>query len=174
LRLDTIRSAGASGRLVGLGLAAISAALWAIGGIAAQDLFSRHHVDPGWLAGVRMACGGLLLLLAFRPAWPRRQAGLLIAVAVLGIAGAQYTWFVAIDKSNVALATFVQYSAVPMTAGWQMLRRQVRPTARPALAAVAAAVFLGVTLRAPQYAGGALTITPSCCWRPRIRGHSRS
>jgi inner membrane transporter RhtA len=79
-----------------------------------------------------------------------------------------------------------------MTAGWQMLRRQVRPTARrlvavaatavafslslaslsritptefavtstlePALAAVAAALFLGVTLRAPQYAGGALTI----------------
>jgi drug/metabolite transporter (DMT)-like permease len=185
LRLDTTRLAGAPGRLAGLGLAGMSAALWAIGGIAAQDLFARHHVDPGWLAGVRMACGGLLLLLVFRPAWPRRQAGLLIAVAVLGIAGAQYTWFVAIDKSNVALATFVQYSAVPMTAGWQMLRRQVRPTARrlTAVAAagtgvwllaagvpgglrasradqagVAAAVFLGVTLRAPQYAGGVLTM----------------
>jgi drug/metabolite transporter (DMT)-like permease len=66
----------------------MSAALWAIGGIAAQELFSRHHVDPGWLAGLRMICGGLLLLVAFRPAWPRRHAGLLIAVAVLGIAGA--------------------------------------------------------------------------------------
>jgi len=39
-------------------------------------------------AGVRMICGGLLLLVAFRPAWPRRHAGLLIAVAVPGIAGA--------------------------------------------------------------------------------------
>jgi drug/metabolite transporter (DMT)-like permease len=152
LRLDTIRAAGASGRIGGLGLAAMSAALWAIGGIAAQDLFSRHHVDPGWLAGVRMGCGGLLLLLAFRPAWPRRQAGLLIAVAVLGIAGAQYTLFLAIDKSNVALATFVQYSAVPMTAGWQMLRRQVRPTARR-LAAVAAA-GTGVWLLAAGVPGG--------------------
>jgi drug/metabolite transporter (DMT)-like permease len=121
-----------SERVVGLSLAAMSAALWALGGIAAQELFSRHHVDPGWLAGVRMACGGLLLLVAFRPAWPRRHAGLLIAVAVVGIAGAQYTWFAAIDKSNVALATFVQYSAVPMTAGWQMLRRQVQPTVRRA------------------------------------------
>ena len=152
MRLDTTRLADPHRRLAGLGLAAMAAALWAIGGIAAQDLFARHHVDPGWLAGVRMACGGLLLLLAFRPAWPRRQAGLLIAVAVLGIAGAQYTWFVAIDKSNVALATFVQYSAVPMTAGWQMLRRQVRPTARR-LTAVAAA-GTGVWLLAAGVPGG--------------------
>jgi hypothetical protein len=42
--------------------------LWALGGIAAQVLFTRHHVDPGWLVGVRMGCGGLLLLVAFRPA----------------------------------------------------------------------------------------------------------
>lgn len=49
-------------------------------------------------------------------------------VAVVGVAGAQYTWFATIHKSNLALATFVQYSAVPMTAGWQMLRRQVQPT----------------------------------------------
>ena len=152
LRVDTTRRAGAPGRITGLGLAAMSAALWAIGGIAAQDLFARHHVDPGWLAGVRMACGGLLLLLAFRPAWPRHQAGLLIAVAVLGIAGAQYTWYVAVDKSNVALATFVQYSAVPMTAGWQMLRGQVRPTARR-LGAVAAA-GTGVWLLAAGVPGG--------------------
>ena len=130
----------------------MSAALWAIGGIAAQDLFSRRHVDPGWLAGVRMACGGLLLLLAFRPAWPRRQAELLVAVAVLGIASAQYTWYLAVDRSNVALATFVQYSAVPMTAGWQMLRGQIRPTARR-LGAVAAA-GTGVWLLAAGVPGG--------------------
>jgi drug/metabolite transporter (DMT)-like permease len=126
--------------------------LWALGGIAAQDLFTRHHVEPGWLVGVRMACGGLLLLAAFRPAWPRGHSGLLITVAVLGIAGAQYTWFAAIARSNVALATFVQYSAVAMTAGWQMLRCQVRPTPRR-LAAVAAA-GTGVWLLAAGVPGG--------------------
>jgi drug/metabolite transporter (DMT)-like permease len=139
-------------RIAGLGLAATAAALWAFGGIAAQDLLSRHHVNPGWLVGVRMACGGLLLLAVLRPAWPRRKAGLLIAVAVLGIAVAQYTWFAAISRSNVALATFVQYSAVAMTAGWQMLRRQVRPTPRR-LAAVAAA-GTGVWLLAAGVPGG--------------------
>jgi drug/metabolite transporter (DMT)-like permease len=151
-RLDTTSTDGTPMRVAGLGLAAAAAALWALGGIAAQDLFARHHVDPGWLVGVRMACGGLLLLAAFRPAWPRGHTGLLIAVAVLGIAGAQYTWFAAIARSNVALATFVQYSAVAMTAGWQMLRRQVRPAPRR-LAAVAAA-GTGVWLLAAGVPGG--------------------
>lgn len=99
-----------------------------------------------------MACGGLLLLAVFRPAWPRHHSVLLIAVALLGITGAQFTWFEAIDKSNVALATFVQYSAVAMTAGWQMLRRQVRPTPRR-LTAVAAA-GTGVWLLAAGVQGG--------------------
>jgi len=126
--------------------------LWALGGIAAQVLFTRHHVDPGWLVGVRMGCGGLLLLVAFRPAWPHGHGRLLIAVSVVGIAAAQYTWFAAIAKSNVALATFVQYSAVAMTASWQMLRRQVRPTPRR-LAAVAAAAA-GVWLLAAGVPGG--------------------
>ncbi len=99
-----------------------------------------------------MACGGLLLLAVFRPAWPRPHSVLLIAVALLGITGAQFTWFEAIDKSNVALATFVQYSAVAMTAGWQMLRRQVRPTPRR-LTAVAAA-GTGVWLLAAGVQGG--------------------
>jgi len=126
--------------------------LWALGGITAQVLFTRHHVDPGWLVGVRMAGGGLLLLVAFRPAWPRGHSRLLIAVSVVGIAAAQYTWFAAIAKSNVALATFVQYSAVAMTASWQMLRRQVRPTPRR-LAAVAAAAT-GVWLLAAGVPGG--------------------
>lgn len=127
-----------SRRALGLGLAASAAALWAIGGIAAEELFTHHNVDPGWLVGVRMASGGLLLLAVFRPAWPRHRAWLMIAVAVFGIAGAQYTWFAAIDRSNVAFATFVQYSAVAMTAAWQMLRRQVRPTALRLAAVVAA------------------------------------
>jgi len=145
-------TAGAPARLAGLGLAALAAALWAIGGLSAQALFSRHHVNPGWLVGVRMACGGLLLLAIFRPPWPRRHTVRLIAIALLGIVGAQFTWFEAIARSNVALATFVQYSAVAMTAGWQMLRRQVRPSLRR-LAAVAAAAT-GVWLLAAGVPGG--------------------
>jgi threonine/homoserine efflux transporter RhtA len=80
----------------------MSAALWAIGGIAAQELFSRHHVDPGWLAAFSLSLASL-----------RR-----------------------ITPTEFAVTS----------------------TLEPALAAVAAAVFLGVMLSPPQYAGGALII----------------
>src|SRR5271170_7474860 len=126
------------GRAGGLVLAAMAAAMWAIGGITAQELFSHHDIDPAWLVGVRMAAGGLLLLAVFRPAWPRGHVVRLVAIATIGIAAAQFTWFEAIKDSNVALATFVQYSAVAMTASWQMVWRQVRPTVRRILAVVAA------------------------------------
>ena len=48
-----VATGASSERVAGLSLAAMAAALWALGGIAAQELFSRHHVRPGWLAGVR-------------------------------------------------------------------------------------------------------------------------
>ena len=127
------------GRLAGLGLAALAAALWAVGGLTAQELFTHHAIDPAWLVGVRMAAGGLMLVAVFRPSWPRGHTVRLIAVATIGICGAQFTWFEAIKHSNVALATFVQYSAVAMTATWQMAFGQVRANARRIVAVVAAA-----------------------------------
>jgi drug/metabolite transporter (DMT)-like permease len=139
-------------RITGLTLAAAAAALWAIGGISAQELFSHHDIDPAWLVGVRLAAGGLLLLAVFRPRWPRGHEFRLIAVAVLGIAATQYTWFEAIEHSNVALATFVQYSAVAMTAAWQMVLRQVRATPLRIVAVAAAAA--GVWLLAAGSPGG--------------------
>lgn len=58
----------------------------------------------------------------------------------------------------------VAATAIAFTVSLASLKRitptefAVTSTLEPALAAVAAAVLLGVTLRAPQYAGGALTI----------------
>jgi drug/metabolite transporter (DMT)-like permease len=139
-------------RLTGLTLAASAASMWAIGGVAAQELFSHHGIDPAWLVSVRLTAGGLLLLAVFRPRWPSGHTFRLIAVAVLGIAATQYTWFQAIKDSNVALATFVQYSAVAMTAAWQMTFRQVRATPLRIVAVGAAAA--GVWLLAAGSPGG--------------------
>jgi drug/metabolite transporter (DMT)-like permease len=54
------------GRAVGLAFAVSAAACWAVGGLAAQELFAHHDISPAWLVGVRLSVGGLLLL-AFRP-----------------------------------------------------------------------------------------------------------
>jgi drug/metabolite transporter (DMT)-like permease len=145
---------------VGLALAATAAALWGVGGVAAQELFQHHGVQPSWLSGMRLAGAGLLLLALFRPGWPGRHFGRLVVLAVFGMAGTQYTWFAAIVHSNVATATFIQYNAIAITAGWQMLRRQIRPTPRR-LAALAAA-GTGVALLILGQRGGvtALRVNP--------------
>ncbi|HEY1622477.1 MAG TPA: DMT family transporter [Streptosporangiaceae bacterium] len=166
------------GRLAGLTLAATAAALWAVGGLTAQELFTHHNIEPGWLVGVRMTSGGLLLLAVFRPAWPRGHSVRLIAVAVVGICGAQFTWFEAIQHSNVALATFVQYSAVAMTATWQMAFRQVRPTAIRVAAVVAAATGLwllsgGVSFSASDGAGIVFALVSAVAYSYYMIGSSR-
>jgi drug/metabolite transporter (DMT)-like permease len=130
--------------LLGFGLAVSAATLWGLGGVAAQALFHDHGVDPRWLVTARMVGGGLILLAAFRPALPRRHLAWLALWGVVGLAAAQYTWFAAIDLSNVATATFVQYLFVALTAAWQMVPGEVRPAPlrRAAVAASAAGVSM--------------------------------
>jgi EamA-like transporter family len=74
-----------SSHVMGLCLAAAAAILWGLGGVAAQELFDHHDIDPRWLVSVRMIGAGLLLLAVLRPAWPRHR-GRLVAVGILGMA----------------------------------------------------------------------------------------
>jgi drug/metabolite transporter (DMT)-like permease len=71
---------------------------------------------------------------------------------VLGVAAVQYTWFMAIGLSNVTTASFLEYTYVAMTAGWEMLRGQVQPT--PARLAALVAAGGGVALLVLGHAGG--------------------
>ena len=135
---------GAVSHVLGLSLALAAAVLWGLNGVAAQDLFQRHGVDPRWLVTMRMVGGGFVLLAVFRPGWPRRHLRWLCLWAVLGLAAAQYTWLAAISLSNVATATFIQYLYVALTAAWQMMRGEVRRM--PVRLAAVAAAGTGVAL----------------------------
>ena len=130
--------------LLGITFAVVAATLWGLSGAAAQLLFHRYGVQPGWLVTVRLLGAGILLLLVVRPRFPRRDWGRLVVYAVLGVAAVQYTWFTAIGLSNVTTATFLQYTYVAMTAGWEMLRGRAQPTPVRLAALIAAAI--GVAL----------------------------
>jgi drug/metabolite transporter (DMT)-like permease len=121
-----------------------------LGGVAAQELFQHHSIKPTWLVAIRMTGAGILLLAVLRPAWPRRHWRRLLLFALLGMTATQYTWFAAIEHSNVATATFIQYSGVAMTAGWQILRLEIGPPfgRMTALALAAAGVVLLILGRA--------------------------
>ncbi|AEJ39031.1 hypothetical protein TPY_0836 [Sulfobacillus acidophilus TPY] len=95
----------------------LSATFWGVSGTAAQKLFVVGHVHPGWLVSIRMLGSGALLLLGSvmrqastslrllkRAAW-----GPLLAFAIVGLLGVQYTYFEAIHTGNAAMATLLQY-----------------------------------------------------------------
>jgi drug/metabolite transporter (DMT)-like permease len=85
-------------------------------------------------------------MLAWSPPWTVHPSGDALVVAAL-------VAFVALGATAVAF-TLSQASLSRITP----TEFAVTSTLEPALAAVAAAAFLGVTLRPLQYAGGALTI----------------
>ena len=130
----------------GLAYVLVAGSLWGLSGTAAQLLFQRHGIQPQWLVTVRLGGSGLLLLLIVRPRWPRAQWPRLVLFAVLGVAAVQYTYFGAIAASNVATATFLQYTSVAMISGWEIARGRAPLTAGRAAALLGS--LAGITLLA--------------------------
>ena len=108
--------------LLGIALATAASALWGLSGIAAQVLFDRYRVQPLFLVAVRLWGVAAILLGGL---WVRRREALRVArrdlwrLAALGVFGffmVQLTWFLAIAAVGVAMASFLQFLAPPMTA----------------------------------------------------------
>ncbi len=59
-----------------------------------------------------MLGAGVLLYAWLRPPLPRANWRRLLVFALFGVTAAQYTYFAAIDYSNVATATFLQYTSI--------------------------------------------------------------
>lgn len=142
---------GTSGEGRGVSMLAVlgGAVLWGLSGTAAQALFQRHAVDPGWLVSIRMSVSGLLMLLALAvrrglpavlaPLRSVRSAMSLVIFGVVGLVVVQYSYLVTIEASNAATATLLQYLAPAMVVLWTSLAGRRLP---PRLHAVA----LGLTL----------------------------
>lgn len=103
-------------------LALLSATFWGLSGTVAQALFRESGITPEWFVVVRLLSSGALLLLFslilkkrsgdLWSIWrnPRDRVSLML-FGLIGMLGVQYTYLVAIDKSNAATATFLQYLA---------------------------------------------------------------
>ena len=108
----------------------------------------------------------LLLLFGGREAvsFPRREALRSMLLGVLGLAGANYFYYLAIDKSTVATAIIVQYTAPVWVLLYMVVRGFQRPTAKRVLAVllavVGAALAIGV-LNSAQIKANAYGIAAS-------------
>ena len=104
----------------------LGAGLWGFSGIAAQALFQIYKFPVLGLATIRMSVGGLLLFMVFRPSRPMRPLLPLIALAIFGYIGSQLTYLEAIQYSNAATATLLQFLFLPIVAGYEAISGNIR------------------------------------------------
>lgn len=103
----------------GLSMVLLGAVLWGVSGTAAQVLFQRDGLDPGWLVTTRMSVAGLLLLIGVSiksgvvqtiAVWKDRKDALkLLIFGIVGLLGVQYSYFASIRYGNAATGTILQY-----------------------------------------------------------------
>ncbi len=146
--------------------ATFGAVLWAVSGACGQILFEAKHFDAQWLTVVRLLSAGSFMLIlslirlkggAFQVWKTKRDAVEILVYGIVGLLGIQYTYFLAIQYSNAATATVIQYLAPAMIMVYMVLRTRTAPTGREVLSMFLAVggIFLLVTHGNP----GSLTLS---------------
>jgi len=140
----------------GIFLVLTAAVLWGVSGTVAQFLFQRSGFSPEWLVVIRLLISGIILLMLARlkekknivDIWKNKKDMLsLLLFSILGMLAVQYTYFAAINSSNAATATILQYLAPVMITCYIAIRFKKIPTYKELLAVALALVgtFLLVT-----------------------------
>jgi drug/metabolite transporter (DMT)-like permease len=150
---------------IGYVSALIAATLFGVGGSFAQFLFQQRGVNIDWLVTMRLLFAGAALLListmrqghAVLAIW-REDAAAVILFGLVGMMPVQYTYMAAIDASNTATATVLQFTAPAMIAVWLALRGRRWPDGCKLAAIVLA--MLGTFFLVTHGRPGALSITP--------------
>jgi drug/metabolite transporter (DMT)-like permease len=143
----------------------MAATLFGVGGTFAQFLFQRRGVNIDWLVTMRLLCAGAALLSiaaarqgrAVLAIW-RQDPAAVILFGLVGMMPVQYTYMAAIDASNTATATVLQFTSPAMIALWLALVGRRWPDRRE-LAAIALAM-LGTFFLVTHGRLGALSISP--------------
>jgi drug/metabolite transporter (DMT)-like permease len=151
----------------GFALALTSAVLWGVSGACAQYVFQNKGVTIGWLVTVRLLLAGSLLLGYARwrgqDIWriwqTQRSAVSLLIFGLLGMLAIQYTYFAAIQYSNAATGTVLQYVGPVLIAVYFMCVRRRWPTRAEGLAVILA--FSGTVLLVTHGDWTALQISPA-------------
>jgi drug/metabolite transporter (DMT)-like permease len=117
----------------GVAIALLSATAFALSGPIARSLLTLGW-SPGLIVTIRIAIGALALapfgIRAMRGRWHllRRHAGVVVAYGLLGVAGAQFCYFSAVQHMQAGPALLIEYTAPAVVVLWMWLRHRHRPT----------------------------------------------
>ena len=121
---------------IGIFLVLTAAISWGVSGSVAQYLFTEKRFSTGWLVSIRLLTSGVILLSYLGLTknkdiwniWKRRASvGNILIFGLLGMAGVQFTYFAAIETSNAATATLLQYLAPVLIILYIALKRRTIP-----------------------------------------------
>ena len=118
----------------------VGASLWGLSGTAAQALFQIYKFPVVGLLTTRMLVSGAVLLIVLRPPKPSRPILPLILLSIFGYAGSQFFYLAAIQFSNAATATLLQFLFLPMVAGYEAVTKSLSWSRRWTLTLLLAAI----------------------------------
>ncbi|MER7751361.1 EamA family transporter [Kitasatospora sp. NPDC097643] len=141
-----------------------AALLWGTTGTASS--LAPAGAPPAAIGAAGLVLGGLLLLLSTRTAraLPRacdRRERRLLALGAIAVAGYPVTFYPAVSRTGVAVATVLALGSAPAFTGllgW--LTGQGRPTARWAGATATAVLGCAVLVLGPELTGGGPAVDP--------------
>ena len=105
-------------KMRGITLAITGAVFWGGSGVSAEYLMETKEISSAWLVSVRMLFAGLVILLylivknkkeAFKLLNNRKNQLSVFIFSFFGVILLQYSFFKAIESSNAATATILQY-----------------------------------------------------------------
>ncbi|MFE5583949.1 DMT family transporter [Kitasatospora sp. NPDC056531] len=141
-----------------------SALLWGTTGTASS--LAPAGAPATGIGSAALVLGGLLLFLTDRAAWslPRRSGAgerWLLAVGAVAVTGYPLTFYPAVTRTGVAVATVIALGSAPVFTGLLVwLARQGRPGGRWAGATALAVLGCAVLVLGPELAGGGAAVDP--------------
>jgi drug/metabolite transporter (DMT)-like permease len=124
-------------KYMGVALVLMATILWGVSGTVAQFLFQSRGFHAEWLVVVRLLTAGMIMLSISYPknkqsiwkVWGNRRDRIqLLLFGLFGMLGVQYTYFAAIEASNAATATILQYLGPVVILLYLVLRAKRLPT----------------------------------------------
>lgn len=121
--------------------------MWALSGTFGQFLFTQRGLDAEWLTTVRLLAAGAIMLAIclikdgknILNIWKTRRDRIeVIIYGIVGMAGVQLTYFTAIQYSNAATGTLLQYTGSAFIVLYVAMRMKMLPRINEALAVLLA------------------------------------
>ncbi len=133
------------------------AAFWGLSGTMADVLFTDFSMNPLSVLALRMLISGIVMLIIFRPKFPKENFKLIVLYAILSVV-LQLSYLETINLSNAATATFLQFLYFPIVVIYEIFRKKLILGKRIVTGMLCA--LSGIVLLTLDVNGSGLSVSP--------------